>query len=161
MLSEGGSPDHAVWIVGEFDDRLIVMPEREAHGLAVLHGALQDAATWADLVTSIEDHPELLREVRERYGDELPEESEAFNADEVRGFSEGDWPAHPKELMIGSIPEPVASLGVVAPTLFGEGLLEIAPGSRREVLRRLERLGVSYREDDGLISRACGAWRFG
>ncbi|HLI76842.1 MAG TPA: hypothetical protein VKV02_07845 [Acidobacteriaceae bacterium] len=157
---DGDEPEKG-WVVGEFDDSLIVLPEQEAQGLAALHDALQATTTWADLLTSIENHPDLLREVRERYDEELPEESETFNPDEIRGFTEGDWPEHPKERMIGSIPASIASLGVVGPTLFGEGLLQIAPDSRHEVMHRLRQLGVSYREDDGLISRACGAWRYG
>ena len=35
------------WVVGEFDDALIVMPVEEARSLAILHDALRDACSWA------------------------------------------------------------------------------------------------------------------
>lgn len=161
MLGSGGNAAQIAWVVGEFDDGLTAIPEREAQSLAVLHDALLHATTWGDLLNRIQDYPEVLREVRERYGEELPVGSYAFDADDIRGFSEGDWPEHPRETMIRTLPDSIASLGVVGPTLFGEGLLRIAPGRRRDVVQRLRQLGVLYREDDGLVSRACGGWRYG
>ena len=99
-------------------------------------------------------------QVRDRYGEEFPEASEEFSLDQLPGAYEGDWPALPTEKMAKWLPDTILKLGIRTPTLFGAELLKIDPCRRGQVVVRLRRLGLRCREDDELISRACGAWRY-
>jgi hypothetical protein len=148
------------WVVGEFDDRLLVLPLEEAERLAVLHDALKNASSWGELLREIGMDPLLLKEVRAQYGDELPDDAEPFEREQIPGCYEGDWPAIPAELMASWLPDSIADLGTSGPTLFGGDLMRVAPGHRCEVLMRLQQLGLRCLEDDDLVSRASGAWRY-
>jgi hypothetical protein len=149
------------WVVGEFDDRLLVLPVEEAERLAVLHDALKNASSWGELLREIGTDDHLLTEVRAQYGDELPDAAESFERDQIRGCIEGDWPPIPAELMASWLPDSIADLGTSGRTLFAEDLMRVAPGHRGEVLMRLQQLGLRCREDDDLVSRASGSWRYG
>jgi hypothetical protein len=156
--SQGGQ--RGDWVLGEFDDSLVVMPTSDAQRLAILNDGLQDAVTWADLLQRIRDEPQLLRDLRERYGEDLPDGTEPFDADEIAGFADGNWPAYPKREMVRWLPESIVALGVVSPTLFGGDFMQIDAARRRDVILGLRRLGSTCREDDDLVARACGAWRY-
>jgi hypothetical protein len=149
------------WVVGEFDDSLLVLPVEEAERLAVLHDALENASSWGELLCEIGADPRLLEQVRAQYGDELPDEAEPFEREQIPGCYEGDWPSIPAELMASWLQDSIADLGTSGPTLFGGDLMRVAPGHRREVLVRLRQVGLRCREDDDLASRASGAWRYG
>jgi hypothetical protein len=149
------------WVVGEFDDHLLVLPVEEAERLAVLHDALENASSWGELFREIGVDPRLLKEVRAQYGDELPDDAEPFEREQIPGCYEGEWPSSPAELMASWLPHPIADLGASGRTLFGGDLMRIAPTYRREVLMRLRQLGLPCREDDDLVSRASGGLRYG
>jgi hypothetical protein len=149
------------WVIGEFDDRVLVLPLEEAQRLALLHDALERASSWGDLLRKIDADARLLEEVRAQYGDELPDDAEPFEREQIPGCYEGDWPSIPAELMASCLPGSVAVLGTSGPTLLGGDLMRVASGHRSEVLMRLQQLGLDCREDDDLVSRASGGWRYG
>ncbi len=149
------------WVIGEFDDALVVGPRDEVSRLAILNDALRDASTWGELLDRIGCEQGLVDEVSQRFGEELPGGEESFDVYDIHGYGEGGWPPSPFELMMRWLPPAVTDLGAVSRTLLGDDLLRIDPGSRSKVELLLAQLGVRFSEDDSMVSRACGAWRYG
>ncbi len=150
-----------VFVLGSFDDGLVAMPFTEATRLAMLSDALETSVDWGEFLGAVSNDTDTQAYVREHYGSELPDADEPFDPDELPGFAEGEWPAWPKAAMLDSLPHSVQALGTVRSVTFGPEFLHIDEGREQEVVEALAAEGLECRLDnDDLISRACGAWRY-
>lgn len=152
--------DLRVYAVGSFDGGLVVLAHDEARRLAALNDALEQSSTWGEFLQRISDDPASLSYLTARYSDGLPDPDDAFDFDDVPGFVEGTWPRSPAE-NFDKLPQSVLALGSIRATAFGGDLLHIAEEQREDVAAALERDGLRCIEDDDLIERACGDWRYG
>jgi len=149
------------FVVGTFDDSLVVIPFNQARRLSNLNDALENSQTWRDFRSSVGNDLATISYLEAQYDDCVPDGDESFDADEILGFSDGSWPDNPKQRMIDWLPASVVKLGTVMQTAFGPSLLRIDPDLEAEVIEALAAEGQSCVEDtEDLISRACGDWRF-
>ena len=143
-----------------FDGGLVVMPLGEAQRLASLNDALELSATWGEFLARVSDDRDTVAYLREEH-DDLPAAEEAFDADELPGFAEGDWPTWPKQAMLDWLPSSVQELGTVEDTLLTGSFLHLDDDRQDEVIEALAAEGITCREDtDDLVVRACGEWRY-
>jgi hypothetical protein len=144
-----------------FDDGLVVMRLSEAHRLAELNDALELSSTWGEFLARVSDDRETTSYLREQYDGDLPAAQEPFDADEVPGFAEGDWPTWPKQGMLEWLPSPVQELGTVKDMLLTGSFLHFDEDRQDEVIEALTAEGIECREDtEDLVVRACGEWRY-
>jgi len=148
-----------VFLLGEFDGSLVVIPRQEARRLAALHDALQHSGTWGEfLARTVQD--EDTRDYLASQFDDLPSSDDAFDPEALPGFGDG-WPTWPRQAMLDWLPASVQALGVVRDTLLSGPLLQIPEGLREDVIKALATEGVECRQDeDDLVTRACGAWMY-
>jgi len=99
--------------------------------------------------------------LREHFDDGLPAAQEPFDADELPGFAEGDWPTWPKQGMLEWLPPSVQELGTVKDTLLTGSFLHLDHDRQDEVIEALAAEGIECREyTEDLVVRACGEWRY-
>jgi hypothetical protein len=154
------APPRTVFVLDVFDDGLVVMPLDEARRLAALNDALEVSSTWGEFLRLTVGDSGTMGYVQEQYED-LPNEADAFDADELPGFSDGYWPTSPKEAMLDWLPQSVAQLGTIMPSAFAGRYLRIDEHRRHEAIQALAAEGIECREDtEDLVVRACGQWRY-
>lgn len=155
-------PQHCAltFVIGRFDDSLVVIPIDEGRRLATLNDALEGSHTWGEFRSSVGNDLATITYLETQYDDCVPDGSEPFDADEIPGFSGGSWPDNP-QCMIDRLPASVVKLGTVMPTAFAPSLLRIDLDVEAEVIEALVAEGHQCVEDsEDLISRACGDWRY-
>ena len=97
---------------GAGTETLVFIPAERAQQLAAIHKAIGQAKTWGEFRQRIstEDWDELARCFDEY--DKTPQLGDAFNAEDVPGFTDGDWPDWPEQEMMSWLPpEAVARFG--------------------------------------------------
>lgn len=147
------------YVIGAFDGGLVVLPVDEARRLAGLNDALEQSQTWSDFLRSIARDDAALSYLADQYDDELPDPDASFDADEIPGFAEGRWPPFPKA-STDQIPDSVRALGALCATAFDVDLVHINEARREDTIAALRRVGFDCVDDDDLIGRACGSWRY-
>jgi hypothetical protein len=108
----------------------------------------------------IADDDASLSYIEDQYDADPPDADEPFEPDEVPGFVESTWPLFPKA-GFDQLPESVKTLGSVLATAFDGDLLHMDEERRTELAQALADEGWRCFENDDLIERACGAWRYG
>jgi hypothetical protein len=150
-------------VYGVFPDavngtELIFVPEREAHELAQVHGALSDAETWGDVKASIS--PRHWQQIADAYREDYeppPADDDAFDRSAVPGLEDGDWPEWPAQEMLRWMPEDIRDrFGEVATSTLNGELLLLQAGAETELVAALRDAGFDCRRDDALVSRASG-----
>lgn len=142
---------------GAGTETLVFIPAERAQQLAAIHKAIGQAKTWGEfrLRISAEDWNELVRCFDEY--DEAPQPGDAFNAEDVPGFTDGDWPDWPEQEMMSWLPpEHVARFGTQHQSVLNGPFLSFDPKYLNEIMAELKRGGYTCRREDVLISQACG-----
>lgn len=148
------------FIFDAFDDGLVVMPISEARRLAALNDALESSSTWGEFFARIANDAETQADVKDQYEGRLPSPDDPFDADELSGFAEYDWPTWPKQAMLDWLPASVKNLGICESTLTTGPFLHLDEGLGDKVIEALAEEGVECHQDsEDVVIRACGAWR--
>lgn len=154
------APGDSLWLLGFFDDSVIVIPAHEAFRLAKLNRALEHASTWGELLAGLASDEITIRELEAKV-DELPAADAPFDPNDIPGFSDGDWPAWPAQKMLEWLPESARALGSVCPTAINGDALRIPPERVDAVVAALTAEGIEVDVDAvGYITAACGDWRY-
>jgi len=156
------APVSEPFLIDTFDNGLVVVPLDEARRLAALNRALETCGTWGEFLRAVAADPATLGYLEQAYDGELPEPSEAFDADDVPGFADGDWPTWPKRGMLEWLPGSVQALGTIERTSMNGDFLQLEERLSDEVIEALAAEGIeSYEDPDDLVTTASGAWRYG
>lgn len=149
------------FILDEFDGGLVVMPLGEARRLATLNDALEDSSTWGEFLKSVKGDADTKGYLARQYGAELPGGDDEFDAEEIPGFAEGDWPTWPKHAMLDWLPTSIQALGTIGDTRLNGSFLHLDVDLADEVISALHAEGLGCEEDpQDLVARSCGEWRY-
>ncbi len=148
------------FLIDSFNDSLVIIPRAEAQRLAALNNALENSETWGAFLDAVSADDVTLDELAHKF-DELPAKDVPFDPEDIHGFSDGDWPAWPAAKMLDWLPESVQTLGTLHDTLMNGCFLEFDEELLGAVIAALAAEGIDAQEDDdSLVVRACGAWRY-
>ena len=149
------------FVLDVFDDGLVVIPIGEARRLAAVNDALERSTSWGEFLTSMSGDNETLAYLNEQYDEGLPGADEPFDAEELLGFADGDWPAWPKREMLQWLPASVLRLGTPRECMVTGSFLHFDEDREDELVEALAAEGIECRSDtEGLIGRACGEWKY-
>lgn len=150
------------FVLDEFDGSLVVMPVSEARRLADLNDALEQSQTWGEFLARVQRDQDTQEYLARQLGDDLPAPEQQFDASDLPGFDDGDWPAWPKQKMLEWLPASVRGLGSICSTTLNGDALHIGENLVGEVIDALASEGIECREDaEGAVHKACGSWRYG
>lgn len=150
------------FLVDEFKGSLVVIPETEARRLANLNDAIEESRTWGEFLPRVRDDPDTQEYLARHFEDGLPPSEQSFDSSELPGFDDGDWPAWPEYKMREWLPASVRALGRMAPVATGGSVVHIDETLMNQVTEAFAAEGIECNEDsDGIVRRACGAWRYG
>lgn len=80
-----------------------------------------------------------------------------FEASDIRGYDDGDWPAWPEQEMLEWVPNDIqARYGREVESVINGPYLELLSARTAEIVAAFEAHGYQCREDLRLIQRACG-----
>ena len=122
-----------------------------------LRGVLCQAPSWLRLVANVEEE-RVARRVYEQMGvAEQHAGDEAFDANTIWGYQDGDWPEWPAQDMIQWVPESVQQqFGSVVDSTLNGSYLMFDPEQEIELVAAMDELGFTCRRDDVLIEAANG-----
>ena len=82
---------------------------------------------------------------------------DAFDAIDIPGYEDGDWPLWPLQEMLDWMPKDIQQrFGKVVPSAVNGDCLELISEKADEIVKALESRGFSCAEDESLVMRACG-----
>lgn len=154
-------------VYGPIDEYLVFMPRTEADRLISVRGALYRARTWAELKQALPADTyhqvvELLREQTEELddGEELPDDWEPdaeaeFDAEEIPGFLDGDWPAWPAHEALTWVPRAIQQrYGRKNESILNGDYLELDAAQEQAIVAAFIEHGYTCSRDDMLVQRA-------
>lgn len=129
-------------------DELVVFAERElAEVVSTIRVALRTARTWGEFAQSLPEGE--WAEVLERL-EEVPDPAAPFDADEVPGHADGDYPTWLGARMVDIFPaEVVTKYGVRIDSVLNGEAIELPWSQAEDIAADLRRLGhrVELRTD--------------
>ncbi|MDP9476105.1 MAG: hypothetical protein M3R38_10555 [Actinomycetota bacterium] len=160
-------------LYGDAGDRLVFIGEEEARDFVRLHEAMQ-AKTWGEFKAKAPSdwYEAAVERLKEQMMDELyedegsdpiegqtfeePAAEERFDADEIPGHADGDWPEWPHGNLESWIPDEVQErFGTMVSNFpFGD-YLELLPEHEDEIVRAMQGHGYDCVRDDDLVWKAC------
>jgi hypothetical protein len=139
---------------------VVMIPQEEAESLARLHRALDRAATWGEFkrLAPREHYDDAVsRWMESNEEQEQPAPDQPFDAHDIPGRSDGDWPAWPAQDMLAWVPEEVQTrFGRPQASMLNGSWLSLRGEAIEEIIAAMERLGYRCRRDEALIARAHG-----
>jgi hypothetical protein len=158
-------------VYGNTGESLVFINEEEAHDLVQLHRALGRAGTWGEFRAQAPPHwyEDAVERLHERMLDEVedggedaheePSPEQRFDAGEIPGHVDGDWPGFPHVSMGDWIPDEVKNeFGSIAHSwgLDGDSWIQLAPDKEAEIISAMRRHGYECVSDDDLVWEARG-----
>lgn len=158
-------------VYGEVQDGLVFIDEEKAHDLVQLHRALGRAKTWGEFKAQAPSHwyedvverwREQMLDETEDDGDDTHEEPAAeqeFDAAEIPGHMEGDWPGFPHVSMGSWLPGEVEdSFGSMTHSWGPDqsSWVVLAPDKEDQIVSAMRRHGYDCVRDDDLVWEASG-----
>ena len=129
-------------------DELVVFAERElAEVVSTIRVALRTARTWGEFAQSLPEGE--WAEVLERL-EEVPDPAAPFDADEVPGHADGDYPTWLAARMVDILPaEVVTKYGARIDSVLNGEAIELPWAQAEDIAANLRRLGhrVELRTD--------------
>lgn len=158
-------------VYGEVQDGLVFIDEGEAHDLVQLHRALGMARTWGEFKAQApshwyEDAVERLKEQMlddieddedEAYEEPVPEQR--FDAEEIPGHADGEWPSFPHVFMGDWVPDEVQDrFGRMTHSwgLDATYWIEFPPDKEDQIVSAMQGHGYDLVRDDDLVWEASG-----
>ena len=122
--------------------------------LGVLRTAIRDAATWGEFRRVIT--PERVQEIADML-EELPPDEQPFDANEIYGYGDGDWPEWLHQEALGWMPEDLVSrFGAQEESVLNGPMAEIPADAGEALAAELETRGFHCVRDDELVTLAAG-----
>ena len=138
---------------------VVMIPQHEAESLARLHHAMESAATWGEFkrLAPPEHYQDAVRRWMDSNEGEGPGPDRPFDAFDIPGCGDGDWPAWPAQDMLAWVPEEIqARFGRTQASVLNGPWLSLPGEAIDEIAAAMERLGYRCRRDEDLIARAHG-----
>ena len=88
-----------------------------------------------------------------------PPNDAPFEAGQIDGVDDADWPAWPPRDALEWVPDSVVALGREVQTRLNGEYLEVAPSRVADLTAALEAAGYSVTRDDALVDAACGGYQ--
>ena len=175
MSAEGGNvamvdkAPHTRLVYSEIQDGLVFIDEGEAHDLVQLHRALGKARTWGEFKAQAPSHwyEDAVERLKEQMLDEMedardddyeePAAEKGFDAEDIPGHADGDWPDWPQGNMERWVPDEVQDrFGSMKPTAISGDFLQLSPEHEDEIVSAMQRHGYDCVRDDDLVWEASG-----
>lgn len=144
----------ATFVMGDLNDNLILIPADVAEELATLRKAINTSSTWGEFLAAVGDDANMREQLIEWELEPAP--SDPFDADQLPGFKDGDWPTWPQQAMLEWLPAEVVAMGTVEDSRINGEALAIASGLKTEVVAAMGAAGKEVVEDQRLVERASG-----
>ena len=155
-------------VYGPIADNLVFMPRPAAERLIAVRGAINSSRTWGEFkqampADSYQHVVELMREAAEEdtaEDEELPDHWEpdgetAFDAEQIPGFADGDWPEWPAQAALEWVPKDIQRrFGVEATSFHSGDSLELAIEQEAAIVAAFVEHGYTCSRDDTLLLRA-------
>lgn len=150
------------FLIDTFDGALVAIPRSEARRLAALNDALERSKSWGEFMNAVADDAATRSYLEDAFDGDLPDADRPFNAEEVPGFADGDWPTWPQQAMLEWLPSSVEELGTIETTMFSGDYLHLDESLFDDAVEALAAEGFESYEDPGVdVITACGAWQYG
>lgn len=154
MAEQSHAPEPLTWGVIEDEGRAVFAPSRLVQELRELRTALDEASTWDQFRKAAPS-----RYVAEVHAalDEEPSDDAAFDASEIPGYEDGEWPEWLHQKMLTWMPTDLAErYGKVEPSVHNGHLLTIDPAVSEDLAAELEARGYTCKRSDEAIAAATG-----
>ena len=142
-------------VYGVVGEGLVFIPYDIAQELAMLRRGF---ATWIEARQSVA--PSRWLDIVERVEDEhgrTPNDDERYDPERIRGYSDGDWPEWPAQLMIEWMPASVLDqFGRSVDSTLSGAYAELDPSVESQVVAALEAEGWICIKDEALTLAASG-----
>ena len=129
---------------------LVFAEPQRARFISRIHDAISDSSTWEEFRRAMppREYSRLIRECFDDEGEPRPRGSDEFDAEQIPGFYDGDYPAWLQQEMDGVLPEEILEeFAVEEDTAFNGSYFYIDPKHLPAIKARLEQLG--YKVEDG------------
>ena len=165
-------------VYGDVQDSLVFIDEEEARDLVQLHRALGRARTWGEFKAQAPSHwyEDAVERLKEQFLDELqyeddesdsteeptfeePAPEQAFDAEEIPGHVDGEWPGFPHVSMGSWVPDEVQDrFGSMTHSwgLDATYWIVLAPEHEEEIVSVMREHGYDCVRDDDLVWEASG-----
>lgn len=158
-------------VYGDVQDGLVFIDEGEAHDLVQLHRALGRARTWGEFRAQAPSHwyEDAVERLRDRMLDETeddeydsheePTVEKKFEAEEIPGHVDGDWPGFPHVSMGSWVPDEVQDrFGSMTHSWGLDAIywIVLAPEHEEEIVSAMQRHGYDCVRDEDLVWEASG-----
>jgi hypothetical protein len=148
---EGGGESGTLLVrTGASKEDLVYAGESEAAELDRIYAAIHDSKTWGEFRAAMprDEYSEIIRRRFDDNGEPRPRSRDRFEAEDVPGYLDGDYPRWIQASMSYSLPKDIVrDFGRSSCTRFNGDYLELAACDRLAINRRLRRHG--YRVLDG------------
>ena len=156
-------------VYGPIDGYLVFMPRSVADRLIAVRAAVNTSRTWGEFkqampAGSYQHVVELMREQAEEDlsddDEELPDHWEpdgetGFDAEQIPGFADGDWPEWPAQEALEWVPAAIQRrFGVEAASVLSGDYLELAIEQESAIVAAFVEHGYTCTRDDTLLLRA-------
>jgi hypothetical protein len=145
---------------GEIDDYLVFIPRTEALRLVAVHRAINTSRTWGELKQSMpagayEQVVKLLREDQELPASWEPDAGAEFEADNIPGFTDRDWPEWPAQDALTWVPRDMQErFGRKDASVANGDYLELAVEHEAAIVTAFGEHGYTCTRDQELVLRA-------
>lgn len=140
---------------GDAERGLVVVPRALAFELMQIVDAVESAKTWGEFRELLT--PEQWETVAERRDPDVPApaDGDAFDASDLYGWDEGDYPDWPQARALDWVPQGIIdALGRRVETMWDGPYLEIPHEHERQLVSMFEARGAKIERDDGTVMRA-------
>ena len=157
---------HKDLVYGPIDGYLVFMPRPVADRLIAVRGAVNTSRTWGEFKQAMPagSYQHVVELMREDSSDdeEFPDHWEpgaemGFDAEQIPGFADGDWPEWPAQEALEWVPAAIQRrFGVEAASILSGDYLELAIEQESAIVAAFAEQGYTCTRDDTLLLRAYG-----
>lgn len=135
-------------------ERFVIAPATLIAEVAAVHRALAESATWGDFIDALPQWA--LSSLQDASADELPSRACAFDAAEVPGVEDHEFPPMLESMYERWMPAPLLRRFSGASSALREEWLELSPSQVAAFLKAASTLGFQCIEDSDVLATAYG-----
>jgi hypothetical protein len=135
-----------------YNGGVVVATEDRAHYIARLHNALRTSRTWAEFRAAVpkQEYSKILA-ILDDNGEPRPKGADNFDAEQVPGWSDGDYPPWLQKEMSQLLPRSLLEkVGTLQETAINGSYWHIPAERIPEMIQHLAELGFHVTEADAL-----------